>query len=147
MYGGLGDDFMHGGGGDDAVSGAEAQAQWYNDKPVGASFFTGLFTVSDPTNPLGYNATTTKFAAYDNSTSTSAMKKINNFFLNFDATVDGTAAGKIFDGTGNDTVDASGVTNGAPVIFFSAGGNDTLRGGNGPDSFVFAASDLTTLSP
>ena len=75
MYGGLGDDFMHGGGGDDAMSGAEAQAQWYNDKPVGASFFTGLFTVTDPTNPLGYSSATTKFAAYDANTPISAMKK------------------------------------------------------------------------
>src|SRR5204863_6472244 len=66
MFGGLGDDFMHGGGGDDAISGAEAQAQWYNNKPA-SSFFTGLFTVGDPNNPLGYNSSTTKFAAYDNS--------------------------------------------------------------------------------
>src|SRR5262249_10809488 len=81
MYGGLGDDFMHGGAGDDAISGAEAQAQFYNAKPVDASFFAGLFSVADATNPLGYNATTTKFAAYDNSTAISAMKKINGFFL------------------------------------------------------------------
>ncbi len=51
---------------------------------------------------------------------------------------------QVLDGTGNDTVDASGVTNATPIVFFSAGGDDTLIGGNGPDSYVFRSFDLTS---
>jgi hypothetical protein len=46
-------------------------------------------------------------------------------------------------GSGNDTVDASGVNNATPIAFFGiAGGNDTFTGGNGNDSFLFAADQL-----
>jgi VCBS repeat-containing protein len=50
----------------------------------------------------------------------------------------------VSDGAGNDTVDASGVTNGATIAFFASAGSDTFRGGNGANGYVFAASDLTS---
>ena len=47
-------------------------------------------------------------------------------------------------GTGNDTVDASGVTNGKAIAFYGiTGGSDSFTGGNGNDSFLFAAGQLT----
>jgi hypothetical protein len=49
-------------------------------------------------------------------------------------------------GVGNDTVDASGVTNSIPIAFFgTTGGNDAFTGGNGNDSFLFAAGTLSSL--
>jgi VCBS repeat-containing protein len=50
----------------------------------------------------------------------------------------------VSDGAGNDTVDASGVTNGGTIAFFASAGSDTFRGGNGANGYVFAASDLTS---
>ena len=47
-------------------------------------------------------------------------------------------------GAGNDSVDASGVTNGGTIAFFANGGADTFRGGNGTNSALFAATDLTS---
>ena len=41
----------------------------------------------------------------------------------------------VVDGAGNDTVDASGVTNNVAVAFFASSGNDTFKGGNGNDAF------------
>ena len=49
----------------------------------------------------------------------------------------------VLGGTGNDTVDGSGITNNIPIAFFgTTGGNDTFTGGNGNDSFLFAAGTL-----
>jgi VCBS repeat-containing protein len=50
----------------------------------------------------------------------------------------------VSDGAGDDTVDASGVTNGTPIAFFASGGADTFKGGNGPNGYVFVATDLTS---
>ncbi|WP_375412919.1 VCBS domain-containing protein [uncultured Bradyrhizobium sp.] len=50
----------------------------------------------------------------------------------------------VSDGAGDDTVDASGVTNGATIAFFASTGSDTFRGGNGANGYVFSASDLTS---
>jgi VCBS repeat-containing protein len=49
----------------------------------------------------------------------------------------------VADGAGNDTVDASGVTNGSSVVIFANTGNDTFRGGNGLNGYSFAVADLT----
>lgn len=47
-------------------------------------------------------------------------------------------------GTGNDTVDASGVGNGVPIAFLGiAGGDDTFTGGSENDSFLFKTDQLT----
>jgi Ca2+-binding RTX toxin-like protein len=48
------------------------------------------------------------------------------------------------DGAGNDTIDASGVTNGTSIaIYGTNGGTETFTGGNGNDSFLFAGGQLT----
>jgi len=61
--------------------------------------------------------------------------------------VAGTAAGyfAVAGGTGNDTVNASGVTNGTAIAFYgTTGGNDAFTGGNGNDAFLFGAGQLTS---
>jgi VCBS repeat-containing protein len=50
----------------------------------------------------------------------------------------------VADGAGDDTVDASGITNGTAISFFASSGGDTFRGGNGPNGYVFTATDLTS---
>ena len=106
IYGGLGDDFLHGGPGDDAISGAEALREFYNEGPV-------------DTNPLDYNASTTKFAAYD---ADDPWAKIDGWLLNFDAYVVDEATGAVrFAG-------------GLPVK--SDDGSDRLFGDDGNDWLV-----------
>ncbi|NEU80298.1 DUF4347 domain-containing protein [Nostoc sp. UIC 10630] len=109
IYGGLGDDFIHGGAGDDAISGAEALAAFHNADPV-----TNL-------NPLGYNATTRKLAAYD---ANNPFAKINGFLLNFEATDN--AGVKIEDGKDR---------------IFGDLGNDWLVGGTGKDRLFGGLGD------
>lgn len=53
----------------------------------------------------------------------------------------------VFDGAGADTVDGSGITNGTKLIFFAGSGADTFKGGSANDSFVIAASQLTSAEP
>ncbi|MEA2879412.1 MAG: large repetitive protein [Hyphomicrobiales bacterium] len=50
----------------------------------------------------------------------------------------------IVDGTGNDTVDASGITNSKRIAFFTSTGNETFTGGNGSDYLSFHADQLTS---
>src|SRR3954469_5300581 len=47
-------------------------------------------------------------------------------------------------GSGDDTVDASGVTNGMRLAFIAGAGNDHFIGGNGNDTVVFTTTDLTS---
>ena len=49
----------------------------------------------------------------------------------------------VVDGTGNDVVDGSGITNGLLLAVYSKGGTDSFIGGNGNDFFSFNAGDLT----
>jgi len=109
IYGGLGDDFIHGGAGDDAISGAEALAAFHNADPV-----TNL-------NPLAYDPTTRKFAAYD---ANNPFAKINGFLLNFEAT--DSAGVKIEDGKDR---------------IFGDLGNDWLVGGTGKDRLFGGLGD------
>jgi hypothetical protein len=46
------------------------------------------------------------------------------------------------DGAGDDTADGSGISNSVAIGFFSIGGTDAFRGGNGDDAFWFSAGDL-----
>src|SRR2546427_8908194 len=71
IYGGLGNDALHGGAGD-AISGAEAPILSYvNSYAQAGTKLNGPPIESDYTHPvkpgnvLGYNPTTTKFALYD----------------------------------------------------------------------------------
>ena len=151
IYGGLGDDFIHGGAGDDAICGGEAQAAWYNTLPVGPAFYNnGSYSVADPNNPLAYNATTRKFAAYD---ANNPFTMINNFFINFDAT-DG-SGNKIDDGTdrlfgddGNDWLvggtDNNRLFGGKGDDLLNADNNLDTNGGlnNQPDAPAFADRDF-----
>src|SRR5215213_6021325 len=50
----------------------------------------------------------------------------------------------IVDGTGNDTVNASGISNGRRIAFFTSSGNETFIGGNGSDYLAFHAGALTS---
>ncbi|MBD2412394.1 hypothetical protein FACHB389_10860 [Nostoc calcicola FACHB-389] len=138
IYGGLGDDFLHGGAGDDGISGAEAQAAFYNSNPV------------TNTNPLGYDPVTRKLAAYD---ANNPLKKINNFFLNFDA-VDGgnnkinDGKDRVFGDLGNDWL-VGGTQNdrlfgGFGDDLMNADDNHDTAGGlnNQPDAVEFADRDF-----
>ena len=63
-----------------------------------------------------------------------------------DGLVSGTSIGYFaaYGGTGDDTIDASAVTSATPIAFLgTGGGDDTFVGGNGADSFLFAAGQLT----
>ncbi len=122
IYGGLGGDFIHAGAGDDAVSGAEALAQFYNDVRQ---------TDSDP---LGYNPdpSSRKLAAFDPN---DPWRKITNFLLNFESTTAGgikidDGKDRIFGDLGNDWL---------------VGGtlNDRLFGGLG-DDVINADDNLET---
>ena len=151
IFGGLGDDFIHAGTGNDAVSGAEAQATWYNSVPVGAGYYSaGGFTIANANDPLGYNATTRKLAAYD---ANNPLTEIPNFFLNFDAT--DIANNKIDDGKdrifgddGHDWIvggtDNDRLFGGKGDDLISADDNLATNGGlnNQPDSPAFADRDF-----
>src|SRR4029453_9047290 len=135
----------------DAVSGAEAQAAWYNDLPTGATFYAqGGYGVADPNNPLGYNPTTRKLAAYD---ANNPLAKIPNFFLNFE-TIDATAKkiddgkDRIFGDDGNDWLvggtDNDRLFGGKGDDVSNADDNHDTNGGlnNQPDSPQFADRDF-----
>src|ERR1041385_3451774 len=70
IYWGLGNDSVHGGAGDDAISGAEALPTFFA-RPV------------NPGNVLGYNAGPREFRDYDEF---NPLKRIDGYFLNFDKT-------------------------------------------------------------
>ena len=110
IYGGFGMDFLHGGSGDDAISGAEALATFY----------------AAPGNPgdlLGYGADPARpneFAAYDEY---DPWAKIPDFLLNFNEQegllVDGAAPKPVYS-DGDDRI-------------FGDLGNDWIVGGTGQD--------------
>ncbi len=166
IYGGLGDDWLHAGAGDDAVSGAEAQADWYNELPVGASFYAaGGYTVNangvavDPNSPLGYDPATRKLAAYD---ANNPFQKIGHFFLNFDA-ADGSGTrisdgkDRVFGDNGNDWLvggtDNDRLFGGKGDDLMNADGNPETNGGlnNQPDpdttdrDFVYGGDGLDVM--
>jgi hypothetical protein len=117
IYGGWGADFMHGGSGDDAISGAEALVTFWNNP------------VSDPLNVLGYQAGLQTFSAYDEFNPLQVIGgldgsgKPSGFFLNFDATEGPNAS---------DFATTGYKTDGNDVIFGDYG-NDWLVGGTGQD--------------
>jgi Ca2+-binding RTX toxin-like protein len=148
IYGGLGNDSIHAGSGDDAVSGAEALPAFY-DHP------------SNPGNVLGFNPDTGEFADYNEN---DALSKVEGFLLNFEAVdqlgekvndgddvlfgdlgndwlVGGTNSDHLYGGYGNDllNVDDNLDTNGGannqpdPQLFADA---DIAYGGAGRDRLI-----------
>ena len=109
IFGGLGRDFLHGGAGDDAISGAEALPEFF----------------SAPTNPgdvlrFGSYTRAGEFADYDEY---QPLKRLDPFLLNFNASesdgddaifgdlgndwlVGGTGRDNLYGGWGNDLLDA-----------------------------------------
>ncbi|MBD3648098.1 MAG: calcium-binding protein, partial [Pseudomonadales bacterium] len=120
IFGGLGDDFIHAGAGDDAVSGAEALPEFYNDDSQGSFDVGAAFT---NLNPLGYDPATTLFYNYDPSR-WDPKAKIDNFVLNFDA----------FE------TDGSVIEDGKDRIFGDLG-HDWLVGGTGHDRLFGGLGD------
>lgn len=135
VYGGLGDDFIHAGAGIDSVSGAEAMDAFYNigaDRPS-----------------LVYTPSLRRFTVFDPGT---GLRKIDGFFLNFDAAqgatriddgrdqlfgdnghdwlVGGTNQDRLFGGMGDDVLNAD------DNLETNAGRNF------GADSGAFAEPDL-----
>lgn len=170
IFGGLGNDSIHAGAGDDAVSGAEAQKFSYiaNYSPLGTLLnpFSPL-TESDfdkpfnPGNPLGYSIRSTKFALYDANvdvndglreiflTAAGGLAKSNTglpWFLNFNAS-EGPKDDKWTVGTSYDALP----TDGDDRIFADLGndwavggtGRDAIYGGWG-DDLLNADDDLST---
>jgi hypothetical protein len=108
IYGGLGSDWLHGGSGDDAMSGAEALPEFYGDP-------------DNPGNVLQYDTTTGEFDAYNEF---EPLAKIVGFLLNFDHTEGVLRAdaewGEVYD-DGDDRI-------------FGDLGNDWIVGGTGRDN-------------
>ncbi|UZJ27067.1 hypothetical protein RHODO2019_19095 (plasmid) [Rhodococcus antarcticus] len=139
IYGGLGNDWIHGGGGDDAISGAEALPFYYSD--IAQASILAQWGI-DPTNPLLYNPSTTKFADYNAAdpwskiydctsgqkdiglTGTCASGQKVDFFLNFTP--------YLLDPNGMPVHDAAGnaiKSNDGCDIIYGDNGNDWLVGG------------------
>jgi Ca2+-binding RTX toxin-like protein len=108
IYGGLGGDWLHGGAGDDAISGAEALPVFYGNP-------------SNSGDVLAYNEVSGEFDAYDEF---DPRTKIAGFLLNFDHTEGPTVTSATW-GTVN--------TDGDDRIFGDLG-NDWLVGGTGRDN-------------
>ena len=121
IYGGLGGDWLHGGSGDDAMSGAEALPQYY-DKPF------------NPGNVLRYSLVTGEFAEYDEfeplieivySTDAPPGYAVGApFLLNFDHTEGPVLSSETWGDVNSDGDDK----------IFGDLGNDWLVGGSGRDN-------------
>ena len=131
IFGGLDSDFLHGGAGDDAISGAEALVLAYAPTYGGSVIRTDWSRPFNDGTLLGYDARTGRFALYDprdprrrvmlnaDGSLDKSGSSTRQFFLNFDAT-EGGAAGSRFDDGGD--------------VIFGDNGNDWLVGGTGRDT-------------
>jgi hypothetical protein len=133
-----GSDTFKGGHGDDAIAIAAADLTSTDtiqgDAGVDNLYFstTGTITASALTNVSGIEGLV---LANGTNSVTLTNGLVDNPSIGYVA---------VAGGTGDDTVDASSVSNGTPIAFFgSGGGNDTFTGGNGNDSFLFASGQLT----
>ncbi|UUT35872.1 hypothetical protein [Microbacterium elymi] len=139
VYGGLGNDWIHGEAGDDAISGAAPLPFYYRDIPQSALLSTwGI----DPSDPLAYNPATTKFADYNADDPWSKVYDCTDGTK--DVGVDGTCASGakvdfflnftpyLLDAAGHPVLDAAGnvikSTDGCDIVY-GDNGNDWLVGG------------------
>ena len=158
VYGGLGNDWIHGNEGNDAISGAEALPFFYSD--LQQSMISARWGIN-PADPLLYDPTTTKFADYNANdpwskiydctdgtrdiglTGTCAAGQKVDFFLNFTPFV--------LDAAGQPMRDAAGgylkSDDGCDIIYGDVG-NDWLVGGT-DTNWLFGGfgDDLLQSSP
>ena len=135
IFGGLDSDFLHGGAGDDAISGAEALPLSYAPSYTGSIVRTDWYRPFNDGTLLGYDATTGRFALYDerdprrrimlnaNGTLDKSAGATRQWFLNNDAT-EGAATEGAYAGVFDDGSD----------VLFGDNGNDWLVGGTGRDT-------------
>ena len=158
VYGGLGNDWIHGNEGDDAISGAEALPFFFSD--LQQSMTASQWGI-DPADPLRYDPTTTKFADYNAEdpwskifdctdgtrdiglTGTCVAGQKVDFFLNFTPFV--------LDAAGLPMRDAAGgflkSDDGCDIIYGDVG-NDWLVGGTNTNwLFGGFGDDLLQSSP
>jgi Ca2+-binding RTX toxin-like protein len=108
IYGGLGSDWLHGGSGDDAMSGAEALALFYGD-PINLG------------DVLAYSTSTGEFFLYDEF---EPLLEIPGFLLNFDPS----------EGIARPDTEWGEVNDDGNDRLFGDLGNDWLVGGTGRDN-------------
>ncbi|MGH3049730.1 MAG: beta strand repeat-containing protein [Gaiellaceae bacterium] len=139
VYAGLGNDWVHGEGGDDAISGAEALPFYYSTIPQ--SEILAQWGI-DPADPLAYDPSTTKFADYNADdpwskiydctdgtkdvgvAGTCASGQKVDFFLNFTPYVLNANGQPTLDGSGNVVKSNDGCD-----IVYGDNGNDWIVGG------------------
>jgi len=138
---------IHSNGGNDTLTGGN----WHD-----TFFFTPAdFDSSDVVNGgAGYDAIqfkaggTVAAGAFANVTGIDALvldNAGNNVTLSNSLLANNDQGGfAVVDGTGNDVVDGSGITNGVLLAVYSRGGDDSFSGGTGNDFFGFNAGDLTS---
>ncbi len=159
IYGGLGSDWLHGGSGDDAISGAEALAAFYTAAHNGTPGTTTTNTSSvNAGNQLRFNPVDLisnhtreragEFALYDEynplrqirvSTSDGWSGDLlasggNDFILNFDENEGVVRASENVPTNGNNVIVTGAVRDDGDDRIFGDGGNDWLVGGTGRDN-------------
>jgi Ca2+-binding RTX toxin-like protein len=136
---GSGTDTLKGGAGNDAFVFSTVSDLTSSDVVIGGAGVDTIWLNGAGTVAAGAFAGVSGFEALVLSSGGNNVTLTNGLVA---GTSNGTFA--IGDRGGNDVVDASGVTNNVPILFFAAGGNDSFTGGNGGDAFVFASADLTS---
>ena len=138
FFAGAGADTFTGGSGNDAFFVAATDLNAVDTFQGGLGIDNLYFTTGGTVGP----------AALTNVTGVEALvlNGAGNSVILTNAVVGGSDNGALVvaDGAGNDSVDASGVTNGGTIAFLASGGADTFRGGNGTNIYSFAPTDLTS---
>ncbi len=138
FFAGAGSDTFTGGGGNDAVYVAVADLT-SADSLQGGAGVDNLYLTTAGTVPGSAFTNVTGFEGL-------VLSGLGNNVTLTNGLVAGSNNGvfAVADGAGNDTVDASGVTNASSVVIFASSGADTFKGGNGLNGYSFAVADLTS---
>ena len=137
FYAGGGNDILMGGNGNDYFEFAAAELTSADVVLAGAGFdYLAISTAG----PVGATALANITGIED-----VLLSNSGNSITLPNAFVAGASNGvmAIQDGAGNDTVDASNITNTTRVAFYASSGNETFIGGSGNDYLAFAAGSLT----